>query len=197
MSELPQSASDGKSITTSKGSSAIRGHALLTGLWLLVALPFLTNVSCDVLVGIALSGAWLALAVAWLIVASRPPGLLRSGTGMLWWAFAGGAGCLGLVLGMTNVGLSARIALCESSLSAYASEIGAGGGDLRHEPQRVGLFWVDGEETYGGAVLLYTSQAFLNREGIAYLPPGTTEPTQVPRRLQHLYGPWYTCVWKF
>lgn len=181
--------------TPASSSRRIRVHAILSGIWLLVAVPFLTDVACDMFVGMALSVVWLVLAVFWLVLPSTSPGMTRRD--MAWWACAANAGCLGLVLAFTDIGLITRIALCESSLIAYASEVASDGGELGHDSRRIGLFWVSGEETYQGAVLLYTSQAFLNREGIAYLPPGTSEPTQIPRRLRHLYGCWYTCVWRF
>lgn len=178
-----------------RSSRRVRLHAILTGTWLLVALPFLTDAACNMFVGMALSAAWLVLAVAWLVLPIRP-GVTRDD--MVWWACAANAGCLGLVLAFTNIGLIARIALSESSLIAHASHVAADGGDFLHDQQLVGLFLVDGEESYQGVVLMYTSQGFLNREGIAYVPPGTPVPTQIPRRrLRHLFGCWYTCVWKF
>lgn len=172
--------------------------ALLAWLWLVVALPFLTDASCHFLIGFALAGSWLLLGFIWICFLLSAPDVLRFRSARRWWVLAGSAGCLGLFLAFTKVGLILRIALCETSLSHYASQVMVDGRDFVHAPQRVGLFWIDGEESYQDVVFLYTSQAFLNREGVAYVPPGTTPPEHIPRRyLKHLYGPWYWCCWHF
>jgi hypothetical protein len=175
------------------GRVAARGVRILTvlaWLWLAVALPFLTDAGCDMFVALGLAASWAVLGIIWLVL--LPVGWR---TGWAWLLSAGVAGCLGLVFGLTNLGLVLRVALSESSLAGYAAEVQP---DFLHPPQRVGLFLVDGESTYDGIVFLYTSQGFLNREGLAYVPPGTELPAQIPRHhLRHLYGPWYWACWRF
>jgi hypothetical protein len=60
----------------------------------------------------------------------------------------------------------------------------------------VGLFLVEGIEEFQGAIFLYTSNGFINRYGIAYVPPGTELP---PRRflIKNLSGNWYSFGWRF
>jgi hypothetical protein len=178
------------------GWLAVRALACLSWLWLGASLPFLTDASCFIFVEFVLAGTWLLLAVAWLALCV--PSFLLGRTERLWWLAAGAAGCLGLVLAFSDVGLMARIALCEPSLSSYAVQVPPGGGNPMHAAQPAGLFLIDGEENYQGIVFLYTSSAFINREGVAYVPPGTVVPPTIPRRrLRHLYGPWYWFSWKF
>ena len=45
-----------------------RAVAVLAGLWLLAALPFLTDAACDILFGLILFPTWCLLAVAWAFV---------------------------------------------------------------------------------------------------------------------------------
>jgi hypothetical protein len=177
---------------------AVRMLSWLAWLWLVAALPFLTDASCNLFVGFALSGTWLLLAVAWLVMPFSMPAFLLQRAARRRWLAAGFAGSLGLILAFTDVGLMIRIALCEASLSGYAAQIPPNDGNSLHVPQPVGLFLVNGEENYQGIIFLYTSSAFINREGVAYVPPSTLPPSQLPRRrLRHLYGPWYCFTWKF
>jgi hypothetical protein len=116
----------------------------------------------------------------------------------IWWLSAAVAGGFGIFLSFTTIGLQLRIALSESALTDYALQVVKNGGEFSHKPRPVGLFFVDGEEQYEGVVFLYTSQSFINREGVAYVPPGVNAPQQIPRhRLRPLYGPWYICYWLF
>jgi len=173
---------------------AVRLLALAAWGWLAVALPHLTDASCDFFAGYALTLVWLLLAAVWLMLMVP---VLAKRKGRLSWLTAGLAGCIGLGLSFSNIGLKARIALCESSLTVYASEVAGQGGHFLHSPQRVGLFTVDGEMTSQGVVLLYTSHSYLNREGIAYFPGDTLAPPLPRHHLRHLYGPWYWCCWRF
>jgi hypothetical protein len=61
----------------------------------------------------------------------------------------------------------------------------------------VGLFLVDGTENRGGAVFLYTSTGWLNRHGVACIPPGLESRYFERRRTWPLLGPWHTFEWKF
>jgi hypothetical protein len=185
-------------LTRVEALTGVRILAWLAWLWLVAALPFLTNASCNLFVGFALAATWLLLAGAWLVLPLGMPGVLLQRAGRRRWLAAGGAGCLGLVLAFSDIGLMIRIALCEPSLSGYAAQIPPGGGKPLHGPRPIGLFLVDGEENYQGIVFLYTSSAFIDREGVAFVPTGTTPPSQIPRRrLRHLYGPWHWFSWKF
>jgi hypothetical protein len=185
-----------------KACTLCRDTAILAALawfWLGLALPSLTKVSTGMFAGLALAGSWMLLALAWFIAPFIPPSLLRSRSARRWWLSAGFAGFLGLLLAFTDVGVMIRIGLCESSLKSYAAQVALAGGEFIHDSRPVGLFSVDGEEHIGGGVVfLYTGEHWIDRVGVAYVPPETTPPAQIPRRvIRHLYGPWYTCVWRF
>jgi hypothetical protein len=182
-----------------KGPVAAFILAILAWLWLVLALPFLTDASCPMFVGFALTGTWLVLAVFWFAVGLQFwDGLTSSRATKRGWIAAGVAGALGVLLAFTHVGFMVRIAMCESALRNYIAQIQPGDGEFLHEPRPVGLFRVDGEENYRGVVFLYTSCAFLNREGIAYMAPEINPEWEIPRhRLRHIYGPWYWFYWKF
>jgi hypothetical protein len=122
----------------------------------------------------------------------------RTWSGKLWWLSAAAAGTLGFLLAVTPVGLMARVALCQRSLERYAGKVLQEGGKEFHQAQLVGLFLVNGEAQERGVALLYTSNGFLNRVGVAYIPPGTEPLPRIPRHhLEHLYGPWYRFEWHF
>ena len=104
------------------------------------------------------------------------------------------AGALAIGLALTDWGLMLRVALCEAELADYAATVSAEGlpADL---PGRVGLFHVDWVTTYDGGVYFYTATSFLNRHGVAHLPPGSKP---APRTfVRHLYGRWYRFDWLF
>jgi hypothetical protein len=187
----------GDRLPTDLGSRliALRIHAVLSWLWLLVGLPWITDASSGDL-GLILLAAWLLLSVFWggLFLEWYPTSLLsRAGRRCL--LASGLALLLGFVLGATRVGLTLRVALCEPVLTCHIANLPPGTRDY-HEPRLVGLFWVHEEQEHQGAVALYTSYGFMNRYGVAYLPPGTSLPRPI-RHLQHLYGPWYAFEWKF
>jgi len=84
--------------------------------------------------------------------------------------------------------------ISEESLQSYVASVPAGA--LPDRTRRwVGLFRVEETEEYGGAIYLYTSHGFLDRHGIAFLPPGTTPAPRMSVR--HLFGPWYNFTWRF
>jgi hypothetical protein len=170
-----------------------RIHALLTWVWLLLALPFLTNTSCDLFIGLPLGCIWLLLGAVWLVIPFAPPTAFYIRAKRNCWLASGFAGLLGLVLAFTDLGLIVRVALSESSLSAYATQVAPRDGDWGHEPRLVGLFLVDGESNEEGIVYLYTGKAFIDRTGLALVPAGG-KPSY---RVRHLYGPWYWFYWKF
>jgi hypothetical protein len=179
-------------------SSRVWVLALLAWLWLILALPFVTDASCNMFVGFVLAASWMLLAAIWLIQVFISAAVRGSWSGRSWWMASGFAIWLGILFAWTDVGLIIRIKFCESSLASYASQVPPEGGQSGHNPQLVGLFLVDGEENREGIVFLYTSRAFINREGVAYVPEGVTPKERVSRRrLHHLYGPWYWFSWKF
>jgi hypothetical protein len=170
--------------------------AVLAWLWLLVAIPFLTDIGCDLLVGFLLFFTWLLMAVGWIVLAF--PWRSKTLSSRLWWFGAGIAGCMGVGLAVTDVGLTVRVALSQPWLDAYAAQVPANTHDSRHKPRWVGLFRVDGTENEQGVVFLYTSQAFINREGLVYLPPGSGAGPFGLRYVQgRLSGPWHRFWWKF
>jgi hypothetical protein len=123
-------------------------------------------------------------------------GGLSTGAGRAWYVAAAAAGVLGLVLAFTDVGLIARVAASEPWLTAYVEEVTSGSGESPLPPRWVGLFDVQGTLEEDGAVVLFTSVDFIDRQGVAYLPPGKRLPPRC-RGVRHLYGPWYRFDWKF
>ena len=104
------------------------------------------------------------------------------------------AGALGFALAVTDWGLALRVALCEGTLCSYVDGVLPGAKPDR-TPRWVGLFRVEETQEYGGAVYLYTSRSFLNRHGVAYIPPGGNPAPRIG--VHHLYGSWYSFVWRF
>jgi hypothetical protein len=168
----------------------------LAWLWLLLAIPSLTDVASSFVAGSLLAVGWLVFALAWLLLPLFRPGALGSPAGKQWYLGAAAAGVLGLLLAFTDVGLRLRVAASEPPLRAYAAAVPPGGYGSLHEPHRVGLFLVDGTEERDGVILLYTSAGFLDRYGVAYNPGAKPLPAG-RRQLRHLYGPWYSFRWKF
>jgi hypothetical protein len=181
--------------TPSSGSKAFGtlAFAALAWAWLFFALLFLTDVSPG-LAGVVLFFTWYGLAITWL--ALPLVGSLDSRAARHWWLTAGVAGCLGLVLAFTDIGLIARVAVCRPSLEAYAARVAPGTSDALHEPRWVGLFRVDGTKEEDGVVVLYTSHGFLDRYGLVFTPSGKEPPPGV-RLGRRLIGPWHTFRWKF
>jgi hypothetical protein len=174
-------------------NTASWAFAVAGGLWLLAAVPFLTNPGD--LAPLLFAAAGLLIGLAWLCVLLIPPHLPRSAGEACRWASVPLAGLLGLAA-VSGPGLMLRVALCERQLTAYVAGVPPGTGGI-HPPKRVGLFSVDETEEYQGIVLLYTDSGFLDRFGVAYVPPGKGPPQVFKVRFSHLYGPWYRFRWKF
>jgi hypothetical protein len=170
--------------------------AALAWLWLVVALPFITDAACNIFAAFVLGFAWMALALSWLCVLFAVPFLSRSSSARLWWASAGLAGLVGLLLAFSDAGLILRVALSERALNAYVATVPPGTKNYSHPNRLVGLFFVDGTEESNGVVALYTSSDFLDRHGIIFVPDGATVPEYL-RGLRHLYGKWYSFWWHF
>jgi hypothetical protein len=171
-----------------------RTLAALAGLWLVIALPFLTDAACIFPAALFLLATWVVLAVAWVVVGLA--GWPRSLRSRPWW-FVAVAGCLGAHLSFSDAGLIARVTLSRPWLDAYAREV-APGTAAAHEPRWVGLFLVEQTEEEGGVVFLYTSRGFLDRHGLAYAP-GVRRKSLFGGRIidRPLDGPWHTFVWSF
>jgi hypothetical protein len=178
------------------GAGWARLLGTLAWLWLVVALPFLTDASCFFLIALVLAGSWLVLGVAWLGLPLVLPAALSTRSGRGWYLSAAAAGLLGLVLAFSDLGLVARVAVSDPWLTAYAAAVPPGTQERPPEPRWVGLFRVNETDEQDGVVMLYTSQDFLNRQGVARVRPGKTPPGRV-RLVRHLYGPWYAFEWHF
>jgi hypothetical protein len=170
--------------------------ALMAWLWLLAALPFVTDAACFLFVVALLAITWIMLALAWLCGLFEARYLLRSSSARRWWLSAGLAGLLGLLLAFTDVGFILRVALSERALNAYVASVPPGTRNATHTNRPVGLFLVGGTEERDGVVVLYTSSSFLDRHGIAHIPEGAIPPSNL-RSVKHLFGSWYSFRWKF
>jgi len=170
--------------------------ALLTWIWLAVALPCLSDVARSFHTWLLLGSSWLILAVACIILPLFLHGFLEDRSGRVWWLSAVVPVAVGLTLWFTDIGLSLRFALSKSSLDDYVANANREEMKFFQGSRRVGLFLVDGVEEYESAVFLYTSNGFLNRYGIAYVPSGINPP---PRRflIKNLSGHWYSFGWRF
>jgi hypothetical protein len=166
--------------------------AVAAWLWLAVAIPSLTDAACNFFLWLLLAASGGSLGVAWLALTCAKPSLLRPPAGA-WWLAVPAAGALGVGLLVTDLGLRLRVALCEDSLSRLVAAVKPGEQD--HEPRWVGLFQVQEVHEYQGGVYLFTSQSWLNRHGVAYLPDGA--PVEPRMSVCHLYGPWYSFDWFF
>jgi hypothetical protein len=162
--------------------------------WLLIALLCLTDPAWNLFFfcGLAASGCFLAF--AWIVGTIYQPSLLRRPWGP-WWLSVPFAGALGLLLVATGWGLALRVALSEASLNDYVTNVQAVLESGR-EPRWVGLFRVEEAQQYGSAVYLYTGSSFLDRHGIAYVPPGSSAPGRISLD-RHIYGPWHAFTWRF
>ena len=176
----------------------VRLLAVFAWIWLLVAVPFLTDAVSPFPIGYDLAMIWFGLAVAWWTMPVVSSGGFFSKPWRRYWVLAGIAGALGLCLGFTNIGLMARLYLCDRQLTAYAASFAPGARVVTvDDPVRVGLFPVDETEEYQGAVYLYTGSGFLERAGLVYFPGAGKPPNPGRIRTAHLYGPWYWFRWKF
>jgi hypothetical protein len=168
--------------------------AALAWLWLLAALPFLTDTACNVFAGLLLLLTWVPLALAWAVeaLAWRWHAWSRR-----WLLAAGAALGLGVALAFTDAGLAARAALSRPWLDAYARGVPLNGGESTHETRLVGLFLVDGTENVDGVVFLYTNQGWLDRYGLAYVPSQQEGVPISHRSTRPLLGRWHAFRWKF
>jgi hypothetical protein len=119
---------------------------------------------------------------------------LQSWRDWAFWLAVPCAGLIGMLFATTDVGLRCRFRLSESALTERAESLLAGA-DASAFPSRVGLFWVRRAEVDQGVVYFYTSQSFINQEGLAY----SNQPIGSPPRksIQPLAGPWHRFIWRF
>jgi hypothetical protein len=181
----------------SEHPSWLAAARLLVGtawLWLLVVLPFITDAACSWLLWPFLAGSGIVVGVIWFPITAAEPRLLRLRR-IWWWASVPLVGVLAVLLQIGDLGLTARVFLCEAQLNHYIAEVQPGAG---HDctARRVGLFSVDKTQIYSnGAVYFFTSQSFLNSHGVAYVPEGVGAASRMS--LRRLYGCWCRFDWRF
>jgi hypothetical protein len=143
-------------------------------LWLLATLPFVTDAGPGFLEPLALGMAGLVIGLAWVIrTAACPPKVWSAEAA--WWLSVPASGAIAFGLLATDHGLALRTRLCESRLTGFVAEV-AGQDQADWTPRWVGLFYVDEVQEYEGGVYLFTSGGFLNRNGIAHIPPARPRP---------------------
>lgn len=143
------------------------------------------NLSIVILSGVTLALIWSARLL--FVSAIWGPGRSRPLRAWEWitWGITPAAGLMGLIMAAGGIDLKLRVALCEPSLTAYASSLQAGTeGDI---PRWVGLFHILRVETDPRFIYLTTRESMrleyglvLDREGHAQDMP-----------FQHVYRQWY------
>ena len=174
--------------------SRFRLLAALAFGWLLLALDGFSNTTCDfdLLMLLLFGGVFLGL--GWVLATGFALHRLQSWRDWACWLAVPCAGLLGMLFATTDVGLRCRFAMSESALTERAESLLAGA-DASAFPSRVGLFWVRRAEVDQGVVYFYTSQSFINQEGLAYSSQPIVSP---PRKsIQPLAGPRHLFVWWF
>ena len=171
----------------------VRVIVVVSWIWLAAAVPFFSDAGISFGLWLLFAGSGVLLAFAWLNLSIFESGLWQSST-RWWWGSVPIAIALGLFLQITDRDLDLRVSLCEGSLEKYVA--GMPVGNSRDRTSRwVGLFHVEETEQFEGAVYLYTTQGFLDRHGIAFIPPGVQAVGR--KRVQHLHGSWYQFTWHF
>jgi hypothetical protein len=161
--------------------------------WLVAALPILTDAGAAYPVSLFLGGVWWLLAWAWVRLPFRSLAELRSRAWRRWWLTAGVIVVPGGVLAMTDLGTIARLYLREHEVKAYVAGVAPKTAEFQHEPRGVGLFRVVGTSEYGGMVELKLTTGFLDTRphGLLYAPERNVPPWNNKLQTRHLYGPWY------
>jgi hypothetical protein len=161
--------------------------------WLVAALPSLTDVGVGYPLDLFLVGTWCMLAQDWVRLAHASPAEPRLRPCRRMWLTAGTIIVLGAVLALTDLGLRARLYLCERQVAAYAAGVVPRADEYRHEPRKVGLFQVEGTMESHGMVTLNTTSGFVDRRphGLVYAPGHEGPLVYGKLRTSHLYGPWY------
>jgi hypothetical protein len=162
-------------------------------IWFLFALLYFTDAACPFTAFLALAGSGFLLGVAWFVLTAVWPHLVRYPACFLWLTVPL-VGLLACVLLLTGIGFVLRVALSEGALRECVANTAAAGGP-KGGPSRVGLFQVEEVMVYREGVYFYTTWGFLDRHGVAYLPPGSELAPRIGVR--HLYGRWYSFKWRF
>jgi hypothetical protein len=177
----------------SKSFLGARCQAVIAWLWLLIAVPFVSEPHHNLFAMLFLGASGFCIGMTWVLYSVTWPQFL-SQPSRKWWLSIPLAGSLGVALLFSNYGLALRIMLCENSLREYIATVPPGQ-PADGKVQWIGLFRVEEVTEYQGAVYFYTGAGFLDRSGLAYIPPGLLPTPKI--RVHHLYGPWYTFVWRF
>jgi hypothetical protein len=151
------------------------------------AVPVFAGEVFFLMMGVGLGLAWFILLLTTLGYCSREKVVLVLTIPLV--------GILGVAGIETDVGLGLRLWLCENQLKQYAANAPPNPQGI-HAGERVGLFQVTRMQKSSGAFCLYDNHGFLNRCGIAYVPPGTG-PLLGIRMGHRVYGDWYTSWSKF
>ncbi len=98
------------------------------------------------------------------------------------------------LLGMaSDLPYTARFALSESSLEAYARDVAGNGATT--DCRMAGLYDVcDAQPITGGAQLMVTDPPIAQSRGFLWLPGGARPPDDTDcETVRHLSGPWWSC----
>ena len=163
-------------------------------LGLLLAVPVVTDAGIDFLVFVFLWSVGPMLPIVYFVAALISHRDFLTVRGCILWLGPPAAGGLIIVLSATGYPLAVRVWLSERSLLAHAADVAAGVTD-GNEPQCVGLFHVRETWSRKGADFFYTRSGWLDKEGIAHIPPGTPPISRI--RATHLTGDWYRFTWRF
>jgi hypothetical protein len=175
-----------------------RVFAGLSWSWLIIFLPGLTNVGMGFMAEWVFMHACPFFAILWVIatVAMFWDYQLPSRAAVCWWLVANAALILVAVLLITHVGVSIRTRISEPWLDEKVAMANQGV-QFSREPCTVGLFQVEEIWVHQGAVYFFTGDyGLLDQAGIAFIPNGA-DPLGRTRVLRHLYGDWYSFVWRF
>jgi hypothetical protein len=161
--------------------------------WVGLALVYFTDAACPILAFCVLAPAGLLVGTMWTMQTVASPQTLRRPLCFPWLSVPL-IGLFGCLLLFTNWGLAVRVAASEPGLTAEARAALAGNKTSAPGDQ-VGLFRVEELRVAGGGVYFYTGWDYMDRVGVAFLPPGSAPAPRI--RIQPLYGPWYRFTWKF
>jgi hypothetical protein len=165
----------------------------LAWLWFLAAMVFLTDPGCDFRVFLLVGFSGFFIGIMWLVMTILNRSLIF-GTVPKRWLSVPLAGILAQLFLVTDWGITLRVRSCEGQLNSYVASVPAGTDD--QTPRWIGLFRIEETVEHDGAVYLYTGHPFIDRAGVAYIPPGTKLAGGI-RADRRLHGDWYSFIWKF
>jgi hypothetical protein len=161
--------------------------------WLSFAVFYLTDASCNFYPAIFLTGSGVLIGSTWLALSVADWANFRRPYAK-WWLAVPLFLLAGVALSATDQDLALRVVLCENALNDAVAEVQADS-TVQWKTHRVGLFQVHDVREYFGGVYFFTSQSFIDHEGVARIPAGA--PVAPRMRVRHLYGDWYVFVWRF